>query len=107
MTGKSFVRPLMKTGGELLQAQEMDLLNGTVERTRRRIDEIIHQTGVTISDEVYEVVVRADKASAANDWDESIRLLLDVFDSVGAKGAPRFFEETTSRCFGQPGWRLL
>ena len=81
-----------ENSGELLKAQELDLLNNTVERTRQRIDEVIHQTGVSISEEVYQVVAEADKASAANDWDESIRLLLDVFDSVGAK-APRFLKK--------------
>ena len=78
---------------ELLKAQELDLLNNTVERTRQRIDEVLHQTGVSISDEVHKVVEQADKASAANDWDESIRLLLDVFDSVGSKSAPRFLKK--------------
>ncbi len=82
-----------RTREELKEAQELDMLNTTIDRTRQKVEDIIHQTGITISDDVYASVVKSDQASAANDWDESIRLLLDVFDSVGAKGAPRFLKK--------------
>ena len=80
-------------------SRDIDSPNPSLERSLLRLDEIVDLAALNVSDDLYEEILLSDRAAAANDWDEAIGSLLDVYEvlegrrrgqgkSVKTKGLP-------------------